>query len=394
MSSKCFRKDDIDQIIVMVNLSGSSTMPLSERLFDYLNNIIATARPLDTRKGSHIGDLIRANLLDGLEQNLFGIPFAECLITCWMREFGRKRKETDLARAHSSSTGVQPLWKPSCMHELLADSFDTLCDMRPVNCLDATTRTRGFRIHCQRPLGPPVANETYTNVTDAADFVSCRMDPEEKNRLAGELWIPVALNKVDILWANRSIPGPVTVKLNAHRIGTHEPTIGNPARVLWITPESGTLGHRKDATAARQLRDKLGLVHHFDKPLIAMSLPATTVQRLDHGRPTLADAGSQRRHMARGKRHAAPNDDPWGVTADLSMVNPNPSHGFDGLPERVVQPIPVKELPSVTIQYLGFCGPQQGMTPHQDDDQVFMDRLYQKHGGIECAVDKLRKILT
>lgn len=360
-------------------------MSLSSALVKYLRYAVVEARGDDSsRKDAYVGEIILANLLDGLEQKLFGNDFAEDLIQCWMREYGR------LKRTPPS------LFKPPTPSQMLADSFDAACGMPPPR-LKSPHCQWGFRICCKRPLVPECDTDmvegNYTSITDAWDFVSNRMDDTEKSRQNGKAWIVTILNPVDVNWAKWHPPAKTSIKLKNKPMGKMVSTIGNPAKVLWITPENYTLNARAGVYPAVKLRDRLGLVHHFQNQLLAMTLPATTIHSLAHGRPTVADAGSHRRHMARGAQHAVPNPDPWGKTADLSRITPS-DFDFDGLLERIVQPIPVSTLPVVEVQALGSCGSQRGITPHQDDNLVFAGHLCHRHGGIDAVINKLERMLA
>ncbi|MBF0623536.1 MAG: hypothetical protein HQL82_01890 [Magnetococcales bacterium] len=351
---------------------------------------------------AYIGEIILANLLDGLEQELFDKTFANGLIQCWMRNYDRQRQAIGKADVPS---GTQSLFKDPTPSEMLADSFDLVCGMPSPDCPEAPHRQRGFRIRCTRPLDNATVKGDYVSITGAKDFVDEIMDPEEKRKKIGENWIPTILSSGNIDWAGWRPPKKIPVKLKNAPTGNPTSTIGNPARVLWITPEAGltlmdggglpppsTDGSRgATSTPAHLLRDRLGLVHHFEKPLLAMTLPAATVHAMTHGRPTCADAGSQRRHMARGAGKSAPTD-PWGRTADLSRITPT-AVDFDGLPERIVEPIPVGELPEIEVQPLGFCGPERGNSP-QDDNRVFADHLCRRHGGVDGVVDTLERVLA
>ncbi|MBF0134619.1 MAG: hypothetical protein HQL65_00105 [Magnetococcales bacterium] len=170
-------------------------------------------------------------------------------------------------------------------------------------------------------------------------------------------------------------------------------TIGNPAKVLWITPEDETVELRKHPRPANKLRDLLGLVHVSNSQLLALSLPKAVVQKQDHGRPTVADAGSHRRHMAHSSHRTSGTTNPWGYTANLASFAAKEIN-IDGLPERVVRPIPVASLPELDVQALGFCGPERGIEQGIDDDAIFAKRLCQRHGGIPQMMERIRKLLA
>ncbi|MBF0400032.1 MAG: hypothetical protein HQL90_04630 [Magnetococcales bacterium] len=335
------------------------------------------------------GWIILCNLLDGLEQDLFGKEFAASLILCWMREYARQRREQNGKGVRAG----QPLFKQRSREELLRDSFDAVCSAsgNVVPCPEHPEN--GFLIHCQRTLHAQPPLENYTSITDARDFADERMHPAEKTERSGELWLIGLLDTSLVSWDSWRPANKTTVRLNPLGPAGRAATIGKPAKVLWITPETEVLRFIKQPSPADGLRDALGLRHLYNCQLLAMTLPKVAVESQAHGRPTVADAGSHMRHMAHSSSRSDGKVTPWGWTADLGKFA-NGVSNVDGLPERIVQPIPVASIPTVDVQALGSCGPERGLANGVDDNKTFAQMLCNKHGGTLAMMERVQEILA
>ncbi|MBF0141711.1 MAG: hypothetical protein HQL74_15740 [Magnetococcales bacterium] len=334
------------------------------------------------------GWIVLCNLLDGLDQNLFGKEFAAGLLLGWMREYARQR-EQDNRKLRAG----QSLFRHRSKEEILRDSFDTVCGA-PMNGVSwPECPKNGFRVHCQRALHNQPPLENYINITDARDFVDERMHSEEKTKLSGELWFNGVLGTTYMAWDSWRPVDKTAVRLNPLGPSGDAATIGNPAKVLWITPEEEVREFIGRALPADGLRDALGLLHFYNHQLLAITLPKVTVEGQEHGRPTVADAGSHRRHMAHSSCRADGKVMPWGWTANLDKFANGASH-IDGLPERVAKPVPVVNLPAVDVQALGSCGPERGLSAGVDDDEKFARMLCGKHGGVSEMMVRIQEVLA
>jgi len=321
------------------------------------------------------GWIILCNLLDGFDLQLFAKDFLTALILCWMREFDRGIK---------AAKKKTLLFKPPTKEERLWDSFAAVCgdSGSGLSC-------PGVRFHCKRILKPPL--DKYASIADARDFVEERMEPTEKARLSGKGWLTCLLDPSPVNWDSWRPVGKLRVHLAPVGPGGAKATIGHPAKMLWITPQSAILPSLNQPHPADDLRDIFGLIRLHDCPLLAMSLPGAAVDRQEHARPTVADAGNHRRYMAKSSRSASDPSSPWGQTVELARFARGESD-IDGLPERIVRPIPVEFLPELEIQPLGLCGPGRGVSK-MDNDEAFAKMLCAKHGGPAAMMERIRDLL-
>lgn len=168
--------------------------------------------------------------------------------------------------------------------------------------------------------------------------------------------------------------------------------LGPPSGVFWFTAY-GELKEAINYHDADGVRDLLGLIHLDDGDseidLIGIAFSASAFKSDDtHGRPTMMDAGSNRRYKARTFLPRYRRRSFWGFTGHLGKLAD--SEGVcDGAAERVALPIDSAELGTVTIYPIGRTTifKKRGRSP-EDNDEAFADglRRHRDFGDIEAAV--------
>ena len=326
------------------------------------------------------GWIILCNLLDGLYGGLYTTYFAKTVIWRWMVQvYGPLKRKA--AGGVPVQTDIRP--SPSSDTEgLLWDSFDRCCFE-----LGAL-----YQLHARHPMAadPPVTD--YATAMQAGDFWDEMVTDTEKKECEGDITRLLSEKSDTGMVQNKPVTVKRRVRLKVTRDG-EEATIGKPSKVLWVTPAEGLFDSADRIHAAETLRNLLGLVHFYDCPLVVMILPRDVMAKQVYGRPTVVDAGKHRRHMTCSSRPRNKIGSSWGQTVNLTRFAKQEAD-MDGLPERVVRPIPVADLPEVDVWNLaGICGGKMGLTA-QDNDKAFAERLCQKHGGESAMMERVREFLV
>jgi hypothetical protein len=163
--------------------------------------------------------------------------------------------------------------------------------------------------------------------------------------------------------------------------------IGHP--LVWITPRMRL--EERIATSdrpAERARDHLGLVHHSaGTHLMALHLPASTIELVKSNRPTFADAGQHRRFMVLPPEVPAPFPQSWGQTLDLAEFEDS-SRLASGGAERVCARIGADQLngQKIGFEYLGSIRLARGQGSEADD--IFASEMVARNPiGFSTAVN-------
>ena len=330
------------------------------------------------------GQVICCNIVSGLDLGQYDGGFVALVLDWWLALF-------DYRLRNPGSLAVRgPL-------PLDADAFALVA----ARVLDELTQSRHdprflasrggsvpqFRLKCLRNARAKAVSQGFANVVDVERLLFSTISSRDLRRLAatGGIvvypgWSPDPEAKAQ-LKARFALSGEREVELNTRPSGTREPHLGNPDSVLWVSPLLGLVDDLGDSHPAECLRDALGLIHHgADKALAALHLPADLVHRREGGRPTFADAGSHRRFRADADTRRAQGRSAWGCTVHLAHLEAGRKQ-VDGRMERVVPPIPARDVGKIRVTPLGSTLTERGAPASAANDAAFAERLLRQHGG-------------
>lgn len=301
------------------------------------------------------GQIVLANLTNGLNQGLFHHKDARNVVDAWMNEFCRKFK-TVLKGGLSEGREEDEL----------------------INCLETIKKV--FRVKCQRRPRRSCKARGFGTVIHAGTLIAHYMSEHDRRRLSASgaitglsISAPAAETEIDALMSLRRRQ----VNLRPNQV------IGNPESVLWITPLEEVQKHLVGTEAAERVRDGLGLIHRdrLHEPLVLLELPASAVAGTTNGRPTFADAGSHRRFKTHVDGKAKSKRSAWGHTVDLERLAGGNTL-IDGHPERVCMPVPTAMLGRIEFVPLGKIRFVRTEQTGRDDDPAFAQRLVAHAGGL------------
>ncbi len=277
------------------------------------------AKIIDCLQSDPRGVIIICNIVDGLRSGPYDARFVKSVLRKWSR-YHRERARFERLRARTwhfdelwksieeyHSTRPRPAWwaGPNC----------TDIEMK---CVTPHRRSRPQRYGCSR---------STEQVFEALSDVSNR---NLKGRLIFASSASRYFDDTDVVDEIRALP-------DGDREFTLKSTASVPkyGRSLWFTPERKLTALCRKPKPADSVRDLLGLVHYedaFAATVIFFGDPELAL--VTSARPTFGDAATHRRFMMRPRLAKNRRLKGWGVTADLSRIDPI-SVDYDGLTEKI-----------------------------------------------------------
>jgi hypothetical protein len=351
---------------------------------------------IDTLLERPLGQIICCNGVSGLALGHYDDDFVALVFEWWLARFGYGLRDS----GEYSDVGPLPLDADDFIF-VAARELDKLTQAgQDPRFLDSRAAAApSLRLRCRRNASSKAVAGGFANVVDVERLLFDLISSEDQRRLAATGGILIhagwtsdraAKARVTALF---TLSGEQEVELNTRASGTRVPHLGNPASVLWVSPLAGLLDDLGNTHPAECLRDSLGLIHHgADKALAALHLPAELVQRRDGARPTFADAGSHRRFRANADTARARGRSAWGCTVHLAHLESGRKQ-VDGRMERVVRPIPARDVGKVRVTPLGSTLTERGGPASAANDAAYAERLLRQCGGRTALRARLADLL-
>lgn len=321
------------------------------------------------------GQIIACNLLSGHATSIIDAAFVHELIDWW-----RALVIWNTKRYHAS--GISD----AALIDLIESSFlQVIFNSQPPGFRPGHSKPNFLLAGKHRKLGKSRVDQ-FINITDVEPFIKHVLREQDRRTLTGKKGI-----KLDVVSKREKRMFMKSGKQTIHP--KTQSTIGNPERLFWIAPDHNKGNFLSDLfsgeDAAERCRDLLGLNHHQKGTgLVALFIPLDVVKKLTHARPTVVDSGGHNRFKSFPDSPSNLRRSPWGFTVDLKNLLSGATV-LDGWPERVVEPIPVSQLGSLTFVPLGFLKDTRGETFEKDDDATFAGRVCLKHGTKAALLKRL-----
>jgi len=314
------------------------------------------------------GRIVAGNILDGLDEGLFGEDLVREVLDWWHGLF--------VHRIAGTYGGRLPRRR---LEAELMNTLDLLLleERKPRGFRPGVSKPE-FRLRCAREPTKKEADRDFVSVAPAHGFVFHLVSRNERRRLIGKGAIRIehepTKGEIDAI----VLKGARVVALR------HRRTIGRRGGVLWVTPAKDVKKDMVGPGAADRVRDRLGLIHRVaGEALLAVHLPSISIKAEESGRPTFADAAGHARFKTRPDRARNRRRSTWGYTLDLERLAGG-ERSLDGLPERVVLAIPAGRIGRLQVRPLGHLTLTRGAASAArgvDDHESFAGRLGTRHGG-------------
>jgi hypothetical protein len=262
----------------------------------------------------------------------------------------------------------------ACRRRYCADRSMTATDL--VDVIDKTTSAASgpagaatCLLACRPPLADPCRDVDVGTVMEFGKLSACFLRPSAAISGHGGALAHPDPGDPDLWDAIANLSGRADVFEDTARLG------GGPRPLFWLTPAALLpTGGPACPELAESVRDQLGLIHFVTGHiLIALGLAGAALRGVTSARPTFLDAGAHRRFRHRPDAPPGPCGQGWGMTAHLGGVLHSAAN-VDGLPERVSEPIAIKDAGYVGVRPLGEVRTNRGLEV-TDDDRAFADRL-------------------
>lgn len=318
--------------------------------------------------GTPAGKIILCNVLDGYQENLFTQKSIRSLFTWWCKAL--------------------PFIEAKPTHDPSADPVLVTLDllrMAPSYWADLDKDYPGlaalgskpdFRLSCSRLTRYKKGSDALVTVMSTQAFMVLLAD-EVRDEMMGKGFFDTTCDGSSIHAALKDTTGSFWIGKTA-RADRLKPSasLGSPGNIFWFTTYD-VLKTAIDYRDADGVRDLLGLIHHDSGvDLIGIAFSANALRKSTHGRPTVMDAGSHRRHktwtfISRNRNRSA-----WGFTAHLEKLAVSKKY-CDGAPERVALSVDSADIGAVVIYPFGRTTTlkKRGLTS-KDNDEAFAEYLY------------------